>query len=64
MEENKAKFVEKWDPTLKKFHCPPEYGAAIAAYRGSSPKLLWVDDIVPEPDRVRAMSSTMASSVP
>eukprot|EP00887_Chlorella_sp_A99_P006816 scaffold2.g6816.t1 len=60
MARNKAAFLGKWQATLQDAHCPPRGGNRMAATRAGSPKLLWVDDIVPEPDKdsgsVRAMN--------
>jgi GT2 family glycosyltransferase len=50
MKQNKAKFVEKWADKLQ-YHCPQEVGLMEGSHRASYPRLLWVDDIIPEPDR-------------
>ena len=50
MGENKEKFRAKWAPQLAD-HCDPGTEAYIAATRNLFPKVLWLDDIIPEPDR-------------
>lgn len=51
MAQNGALFKNKWRDVLQKYHCPPSLGLLPTTHRGSSISLLWVDDIVPEPDR-------------
>lgn len=52
MEANRRKFVDKWRGRLQAHHCPLGVPLSIAADRGGGKgRLLWVDDIVPEPDR-------------
>jgi GT2 family glycosyltransferase/glycosyltransferase involved in cell wall biosynthesis len=52
MDSNRVKFQDKWRERLEKKHCPPGTPLALAADRGAGKgRLLWVDDIVPEPDR-------------
>lgn len=50
MAENKEKFLAKWGHILQEKHCPSDTDHFVAFNR-AYPKLLWVDDIVPEPDR-------------
>jgi GT2 family glycosyltransferase/glycosyltransferase involved in cell wall biosynthesis len=52
MDSNRLKFQDKWRARLEKHHCPSGTPLALAADRGAGKgRLLWVDDIVPEPDR-------------
>ena len=51
MAENGARFEEKWRTVLRRSHCPREAGLLRAATRQGTPWLLWLDDVVPEPDR-------------
>lgn len=50
MAENSKLFYNKWESVLKARHLPrsaPQSAVIIQQYRGH---LLWIDDIVPEPD--------------
>lgn len=51
MAENRAIFHNKWGATLPGRACPPDAPLPLAAAQRQGPRLLWVDDIVPEPDR-------------
>jgi len=49
MEENRERFRNKWGKDLQS-HCDPGTDAYTAATRKLFPKILWIDDIVPEID--------------
>uniref|UniRef100_A0A061S451 Polypeptide N-acetylgalactosaminyltransferase n=1 Tax=Tetraselmis sp. GSL018 TaxID=582737 RepID=A0A061S451_9CHLO len=51
MAENKEKFYRKWITSALPQQCPPGTPLDVAARRARYPHMLWVDDIVPEPDR-------------
>jgi hypothetical protein len=51
MTENKVKFVKKWSAFLQERHCPRQTPLWLAARRKAYPRVLWVDNIVPEVDR-------------
>ena len=51
MSENKLKFFKKWRGYLQKYHCEPTVNADVAAIRRLSPRIVWIDDILPEIDR-------------
>lgn len=51
MAKNRKVFVKKWTPTLEKNHCPPDTEWSTAVRRKAWPRILWVDDKIPEPDR-------------
>ena len=51
MKQNRFKFFEKWQDYLQKNHCTSTVGANVAAIRHLFPRILWIDDLLPEYDR-------------
>lgn len=48
----KQLFHETWGTSLETQHCDPRFvPQAVAARSRTGPRILWVDDIIPEPDR-------------
>ena len=50
MAANRQRFYNKWRTTLETQHAPPSVPFDTAATQRYSYHVLWVDDMIPEPD--------------
>ncbi|MEW5301839.1 MAG: hypothetical protein WDW36_004673 [Sanguina aurantia] len=58
MDNNRQLFHRKWSSELQAKHCPRHVPAGVAYRARRGPRILWLDDLVPETDRDAASLRT------